>query len=688
MAAKTTDRGRVQVRREAGLELLLSSSGAGLTAEAAIAAVAGVAAAPPAREPERWVDALVPGATPALRAQLLALEKNCRASATGLGLSPAPAERLAALRAELARRSLDGFVVPLADEHQGEFVALRAQRLAWLTGFTGSAGMAVVLAGRAAVFVDGRYTLQVRDQVDTAAFTPIHTADTSPEQWLGETLGAGQRLGYDPWLHTAEGVARLRAACDKAGAALVAVDDNPLDAVWRDQPPRPLAPAVPHPLEFAGAASADKRRLIAARLAGEGVDAAVLTAPDSLAWLLNMRGGDVANTPIALGFAIVHGSGRVELFMDGRKVTAALRAALDAEVALAEPAAFAGALDALGSAGRRVLADPATAAAWVFDRLERAGATIVRGADPCALPKACKNDVELAGARAAHLRDGAALARFLAWLAREGRNGQPTERDAVRALYDFRAGGEWFQGASFETIAGAGANGAIVHYRVTEATNRRIVPGELFLIDSGGQYLDGTTDVTRTVYIARSARDRAPDEARDRFTRVLRGHIALATARFPAGTSGQQLDALARTALWSAGLDYDHGTGHGVGSYLGVHEGPQRIAKQGSAVALKPGMILSNEPGYYKSGGYGIRIENLVAVRPAPKADGAERDLLEFETLTLAPIDRALVEPALMTAAEIAWLDAYHARVRRTLAPLVDDATAKWLARATAPIAD
>jgi Xaa-Pro aminopeptidase len=651
------------------------------------AAVAGVAAAPPAREPERWVETLVPAATPALRAQLLALEKNLRAAANGLGISPAPAERLAALRAEMARRGLDGFVVPLADEHQGEFVALRAQRLAWLTGFTGSAGMAVVFAGRAAIFVDGRYTLQVRDQVDVAAFAPIHSADKTAEQWLGETLEPGHRLGYDPWLHTADGVGRLRGACDKSGATLIAVDDNPIDAVWHGQPPRPLAPAVPHPLEFAGAASADKRRTIAASLASEGVDAAVLTAPDSLAWLLNMRGGDVANTPIALGFAVVHGSGRVELFMDRRKVTAALRTAFDADVALADPPGFAAALDALGAARRRVLVDPATAAAWVFDRLDRAGAKIVRGADPCALPKACKNDVELAGTRAAHIRDGAALTRFLAWLALEGRNGELTELDAVQALYDFRAPGERFQGVSFETISGAGANGAIVHYRVTGASNRRIVPGELFLIDSGAQYLDGTTDVTRTVYIARSARDRAPDEARDRFTRVLRGHIALALARFPVGTSGQQLDALARTALWSAGLDYDHGTGHGVGSYLGVHEGPQRIAKQGSAVALKAGMILSNEPGYYKSGGYGIRIENLVVVRSSPKENAAERELLEFETLTLAPIDRALIEPALMTAEEIAWLDAYHGRVRRTVTPLVDEATAKWLARATARLA-
>jgi Xaa-Pro aminopeptidase len=426
---------------------------------------------------------------------------------------------------------------------------------------------------------------------------------------------------------------------------------------------------------------------VSERLRGEGADAAVLTAPDSLAWLLNMRGGDVPCTPLVLGFAVVQAGGGVDLFVDPRKLTPALRAAFDGDVTTVEPGRFGPALDALGASRRRVLVDPATAPSWVVDRLEKAGAAVVRAQDPCALPKACKNEIELAGTRAAHVRDGAALARFLAWLALEGRNGELTELDAVRALYDFRAAAERFRGVSFETISGAGPNGAIVHYRVNEVTNRNIAPGELFLIDSGAQYLDGTTDVTRTVYVARTPNERGPDEARDRFTRVLKGHIAVATARFPAGTSGQQIDVLARTALWAAGLDYDHGTGHGVGSFLGVHEGPQRIAKQGSSVPLKPGMIVSNEPGYYKAGHYGIRIENLVFVRPAFKPAGAERDLLEFETLTLAPIDRALVEPGLMTAAEIGWLDAYHVRVRDTLSPLVDGKTAEWLARATEPIA-
>jgi Xaa-Pro aminopeptidase len=687
MTGKPAKPCRETFQGDEALSRLLAKARSSLTAAEVRAHAAGVAAAPPGADPERWMTVAAPNATAALKAQLAALEADLRARPTGLGVSPAPADRLGGLRAELAARNLDGFVVPLADEHQGEFVPPRAQRLAWLAGFTGSAGVAVVLADRAAVFVDGRYVLQVRDQIDVTLFEPIHSADKTADQWIGETLGAGQKLGYDPWLHAADGVARMRAACDKAGAALVPVETNPVDAVWRDQPPPPLAPAVPHGLDQAGLASAEKRRAVADRLMAEGADAAVLSAPDSLAWLLNMRGGDVPCTPLVLGFAVVHADAKVELFVDGRKITPALRAALDKEVALAEPSGFGPALDTLGAAKRRVLVDPATAPSWAFDRLERAGATIVRAQDPCMLPKACKNDVELRGTRAAHVRDGAALTRFLAWLALEGRNGELKELDAVRALYDFRAPVERFQGVSFETISGAGSNGAIVHYRVTDATNRRITPGELFLIDSGAQYLDGTTDVTRTVYVAAKPGERAPDEARDRFTRVLKGHIAVAMARFPAGTSGQQLDALARLSLWEAGLDYDHGTGHGVGSYLGVHEGPQRIAKQGSAVPLKPGMIVSNEPGYYKTGHYGIRIENLVVVRPAAKQAGGERDLFEFETLTLAPIDRALVEPALMTEAEIAWLDAYHTRVRETLTPLVDGKTKAWLAKATAPLA-
>jgi Xaa-Pro aminopeptidase len=588
--------------------------------------------------------------------------------------------RLALLRAELARRGLTGFLVPRADEHQGEYVPPSAQRLAWLTGFTGSAGLAVVLADAAAIFVDGRYTLQVRAQVPPDLLEPHHVTQRPPREWLRARLRPGDRLGFDPWLHTVEGAERLEATCAGAGATLVACEDNPVDAVWSDRPEPPRAPVVPHRLELAGRASADKRREVAAALEREGADAAVLTQPDSIAWLLNVRGGDVEHTPLPLAFALAHRDGTVDLFVDPRKLSPGLADHLGDGVRVAPPEALGPALDRLGAAGRRVQAEPATAAAWLARRLAAAGATLVRGDDPCVLPKACKNPVELAGARAAHQRDGAALCRFLAWLAREAPGGGLTEVSAAARLDACRAEQEAFREPSFPTISGAGPNGAIVHYRATPETDRPLAAGQLYLVDSGGQYLDGTTDVTRTVAIG------APSaEQRDRFTRVLRGHIGLAQARFPEGTTGAQLDALARAPLWDAGLDYDHGTGHGVGSYLGVHEGPQRISKGGHE-ALRAGMIVSNEPGYYKTGEYGIRIESLVAVTPVGRPAGGEVDLLGFETLTLAPIDLALVEPALLTAAERAWLDAYHARVRQTLAPLVDAETAAWLAAATRPV--
>ncbi len=591
------------------------------------------------------------------------------------------AARLEALRAELKRQGLTGFLVPRADEHQGEYVPPRAQRLAWLTGFTGSAGVAIVLADAAAVFTDGRYTLQVRAQVPGELFEPHHITQSPPEEWLRRRLRPGDRLGYDPWLHTGDGVERLEAACGKAGAELVPCPANPLDAVWGEQPPPPLAPVVPHDTRYAGRSAADKRREIAEALAAGGTDAAVLTAPDSIAWLLNVRGSDVAYTPLPHAFAVIHRDATVDLFVDARKLTPGLVAHLGDAVRTAEPAALGPALDRLGAARRTVQADPAATAVWVFQRLAAAGARVVRAPDPCALPKACKNEVELAGARAAHRRDAAALCRFLAGVLREARGGRLTEITAAAHLDALRAEQPLFREPSFPTISAAGSNGAIVHYHATPATDRPLGPGMLYLVDSGGQYLDGTTDVTRTVAIG------APSaEQRERFTRVLRGHIALATARFPAGTTGSQLDALARRPLWEVGLDYDHGTGHGVGSYLGVHEGPQRISKIPNAVALRPGMICSNEPGYYKPGAYGIRIESLVAVTPLPTPAGGEGEWLGFETLTLVPIDTALVEPALLTAEEAAWLGAYHARVRAEITPLVDPDTAAWLEAATRPL--
>ena len=596
--------------------------------------------------------------------------------------SPRPsglsAARVSALRALLAEDGLQGFVVPRADEHQGEYVPPGAERLAWLTGFTGSAGLAIVLARKAAIFVDGRYTLQIGDQIDPAVFEVRHIADRPAPAWLRESLTGGGRLGYDPWLHTAEGAARLRKACEAVGAELAPVAENPIDRLWDDRPARPGAPFEIHPPELAGATSADKRTALAKKLADRGVEAAVLTLPDSIAWLLNIRGQDVPRTPFPLSFAILRGDASVTLFAPSGKIDAALADHLGSDIAVEPPEAFEAALG--GFAGRKVLADPASAADRIFQLLEAAGAHVERDADPCQLPKACKNPVELEGARNAHRRDGAALSRFLAWLAQEAPGGAVDELVAADRLERCRRETNLLRDLSFDTISGAGPNGAVVHYRVTPETNRRLEPGSLYLVDSGGQYADGTTDVTRTVAIG------APTaEMRRHFTLVLKGHVALATARFPEGTTGSQIDALARMALWADGLDYDHGTGHGVGSYLSVHEGPQRISKLPNSVALKPGMIVSNEPGYYRTGEYGIRIENLVAVREVGIA-GAERPMLAFETLTLAPIDRALIDRALLTADETGWVDGYHARVRETIGPLVDPETAAWLDGATRPL--
>ena len=599
------------------------------------------------------------------------------------------AERLAALRAELARRGLDGFLVPHADEHQGEYLPPGAERLAWLTGFTGSAGSAILLAERAALFVDGRYTLQAAKQVDEALYEILHLIDQPPLTWLEAAASSGQRIGYDPWLHTEDQLTRLKAALERVGAAAVACADNPLDAVWRDRPPPPLAEVVAHPLAFAGQDSAEKRAAVAKTITEKAADAAVLTQPDSIAWLLNLRGGDVPRTPLPLSFAILHGDASVEWFVDRRKRSAGLEQHLGNAVSSAEPDALGPALDALGVAGKAVLADSGSAAAWVFERLRASGAKVVKAADPCQLPKARKNEVELEGTRQAHRRDGAALTGFLAWLAREAparaADGASavTEMEAVERLEGFRRDQAHYRDLSFDTISGSGPNGAIIHYRVTPESDRALGLGELYLVDSGAQYLDGTTDVTRTIAIGAPSR-----EMRENFTRVLKGHIAIATARFPKGTTGSQLDSLARLPLWQAGLDYDHGTGHGVGSYLGVHEGPQRVSKLPNRVPLEPGMIVSNEPGYYKTGAYGIRIENLVTVVESPPAAGRreEKTMYGFETLTLAPIDLALVEPSLLGAEEIAWLDAYHARVRESLAPLLDAETAAWLEAATRPL--
>ena len=597
----------------------------------------------------------------------------------GLDGGPTDPARLGALRDELKRRDLDGFIQPRSDEHQGEYVARKSERLAWLTGFTGSAGLAVVLADKAAVFADGRYTLQVEKEVDGGLFEHCHLTDKPPADWIAANLAPGARLGFDPWLLTPVQTARFQAACKKAGGELAACDGNPVDAVWTGQPTAPLSPVVAHDAAFAGDSSNDKRRRIADGLKADKAGAVVLTAPDSITWLLNVRGGDVPFTPLALSFAILYADASAELFIDGRKLAPGTADHLGGDVKTLEPDAFGPALDRLGKDAKTVRVSADTAPLWVFDRLEKAGAVIDRGDDPCQLPKAIKTTVQIDGIRTAHRRDGASLTRFLAWLDGEAAKGSLMESACADKLESLRRGNDHFQGLSFPTISSAGANGAIVHYRVSEETDAPLRPKSLYLVDSGAQYLDGTTDVTRTIAIGEPT-----DEMRHNFTLVLKGHIALATARFPEGTTGSQLDTLARLPLWRAGLDYDHGTGHGVGHFLGVHEGPQRISKRPNRVALEPGMVVSNEPGYYKAGAYGIRIENLVTV--VQVESDAEKPLLGFETLTLTPIDRALVVADMLDGAEVAWLDAYHARVLDEITPLVDEATAEWLAEAAAPI--
>lgn len=627
--------------------------------------------------------ALLP-ADPAIdraKAESLVAELAARYAAAIEDRTAVPA-RLTALRTELKQRGLAGLILPLTDEYQSEYLPMRAQRLTWLTGFTGSAGTTAVLLDKAAVWSDGRYTLQLDAQVDGALFERLHITDSPPPDWLKANLKKGERFAYDPWLHTEAGVKRLQEACAAAGAELVAIGDNPLDAIWTDQPPPPLGPVRVQDQALTGLSAQEKRRTIAEAVKTNAGDAVVLTLPESIAWLLNIRGSDVPHTPLPLSMAVLHAQdGSVDLYIDGRKLDTAVRTHLG-DVRLHEAAAFPEALSKLGQAGKSVQVDPNTAAVYVLQRLEQAGAKLIRRDDPCLLPKACKTTAELDGTRAAHRRDGAAVSKFLCWLdANATKGGGVDEIMAAEKLQSFRRLSNELRDLSFSTISGAGSNGAIVHYRVTPETNRKLEPGNLYLVDSGGQYPDGTTDITRTIAIGEPTA-----EMRDRYTRVLKGHIAIATAKFPEGTSGQQLDPLARRPLWEVGLDFDHGTGHGVGAYLSVHEGPQRIAKAGRPVPLKPGMIISNEPGYYKTGAYGIRIENLVVVRvETEKAENGKR-WLGFETITRAPYDRRLVDLSLLTAEEIAWVDAYHALVWQDVVDHVDDTTRAWLRQATAPL--
>jgi Xaa-Pro aminopeptidase len=587
--------------------------------------------------------------------------------------------RLAAFREELLRRNLTGFVIPRADQQQNEYVAPSEERLAWLTGFTGSAGMAIVLNRQVAVFVDGRYTLQAGKQVDGKVWNVEPLVDPPPESWLANHLNRGDRLGFDPWLHTSAAVERLAAACTKAGAELIAADSNPLDAVWTERPAPPLGPVSIHGAQYAGESGAEKLARIRTEIARLDADALVLSDSHAVAWTFNIRGADVSHTPLPLSYALVPKDGRAVVFIDHRKLSNSARDHLEQNADVREPDALAPALTVMAQRGASIALDSATAADALSRLIADAGGKAVRGSDPVSLLKAAKNATEIEGTRNAHRRDAVALVRFLAWIDREAPSGALTEIDTVEALETFRRETGALKDVSFPTIAGTGPNGAIVHYRVTRKSNRRIQPGDLLLIDSGAQYEDGTTDVTRTIAIGEPT-----SEMRDRFTRVLRGHIAIARAAFPDGTTGAQLDTLARQFLWQAGVDFEHGTGHGVGSYLSVHEGPARISKLGTT-PLKRGMILSNEPGYYKTGAFGIRIENLELV-VAAEIEGAEKPMNAFETLTLAPIDSRLIDRGRISRKELDWLNDYHARVRSEVSPHVDEATKVWLDAATQPL--
>jgi len=590
------------------------------------------------------------------------------------------AARLSRLREALADAGFDGMLVPRGDAHMNEMVAPSEERLAWLTGFTGSAGLAIVLANRAALLVDGRYTLQAGQQTDAAAFEVVPSQEVSAGEWLTQAAPEGAVIGYDPWLHGREEIARLARALESVKAVLRPLKANPVDRLWTDRPAPPAGAVRLHPDALAGDTAADKRIRLGKALGEAGTRSAVLTRPDSIAWLLNIRGADLSHVPVALGFAILHEDGRVALFMAPDKIDGTVRAALGEAVSVTPPERFGEAVDALAPGPVRL--DERTCPVWIAERLEAAGAAIDWDRDPCVLPKARKTAAELAGIRAAHRRDGVAMVRFLHWLETRAEAGEtPGEIEIAETLEGFRRDTGYLSDISFDTISGAGPHGAIVHYRVNRETERALAPGEVLLIDSGAQYPDGTTDITRTL-----AFGPVDPQVPRPFTLVLRGMIAIATARWPAGLTGRDLDPLARAALWRAGFDYDHGTGHGVGAYLDVHEGPVGLSRRSGTVALEPGMVLSDEPGYYREGAFGIRIENLLAVTEAAVPEGGDRPMLGFETLTLCPVDRRLILPELLAPEERAWLDAYHARVLDVLGPEVPAEARSWLERACAPL--
>ena len=581
----------------------------------------------------------------------------------------------------MKKHNIDGFIVPHDDEYQNEYIPAYAERLMWVSGFSGSAGSAIIFDDSAVIFTDGRYTLQVRQQADSDFFSYVDVADATPDKWLHENGRKGAKIGYDPMLHTAAGIALLESAADAAGFALVPVHENPIDTAWTDQPPVPQTPAIPHDIRYAGKPSDKKREEIAAAINKAGADAVLFTSPTSIAWLFNIRGGDVARTPLPLARAVLNKNGEATLFIAPEKIDNALPEFLGDTVDIRGEDQLGAALQKFGAANARIAIDPALTPSKYVTDLKEAGAEIVTMTDPCALPRATKNETEIEGARAAHIRDGAAVTQFLHWLATDAQSGEIDEITAAKTLEEFRAQHHDLRDLSFDTISGAGANGAICHYRVSTETNAKLEKETLFLVDSGAQYPDGTTDITRTIPIGKPT-----TEMRDRFTRVLKGHIALAQLKFPKGTTGHQIDAIARKPLWDVGLDYDHGTGHGVGSFLGVHEGPQRIAKAPNSQPLLPGMILSNEPGFYKAGEFGIRIENLIVVRATEPTAESDRDMLEFETITVAPIDLDLVVTELLTSEERQWLNDYHAMVRERVGPHLPDDIKDWFDQATRPI--
>ncbi|MBI1214343.1 MAG: M24 family metallopeptidase [Alphaproteobacteria bacterium] len=669
------------------LQSLLSAAGEKRPVSEIKDALRGVNAAPEdLGEPDRWTRLFKTGADPEIIQQLSALKEQLAANE-----NKAPQNRLADLRAEMDKLGVDGFFVPRADEFQGEYVPPRADRLAWATGFTGSAGYAVVLKDKAAFFTDGRYTLQARQQVNAKDFEicsvsedQAPTPTISPTEWIEKNLPKGARFGVDPWVHTPSDVKRIKEAVENAGGTLVLLDANPLDAAWKDQPPAPLAPAVPHPLQFAGKSSEDKRAELSKLMEDKGADALAVTLPEEICWLLNIRGGDVPCTPFVLSYAVAHKDGSVDWFVDDRKVTDETRDWLGETVRLHPLEDYAAEIEKLAKDGKKIWVDPGSAPVRLEEIISQAGQKPLAEKSPLQLMKAKKNAVEIQGTIDAHIRDGVAVTRFLSELSGQGDAAKYDELTATDLLQKIREEGQHFRGLSFDTISGSGGNGAIVHYRSSPETNQPLMSGPVYLVDSGAQYLDGTTDITRTIAV-----DNVTDEMKDRYTRVLKGHIQVAMSVFPEGTVGSVLDEKARAALKEVGLDYAHGTGHGVGSYLSVHEGPCGISPRSTTVPLEPGMIISNEPGYYKEGEYGIRIENLVTVVDTGKTDADGKKLLGLKTLTLAPIDRNLIEPALLTDDELKWLNDYHAEVKSTLLPLVekvDKKAAAFLTAATAPI--